>query len=428
MVLFLLTACLVNEDLYALRRIALRDGDGDGQSPEEGDCDNKDPLRYTGAPESCDGEDDNCNGAVDEEGTDGAWYFDTDGDGFGDPRSLTTLCVPPEGTWVLDAGDCNDGDSGVFPGADERCNGVDEDCDGSVDEDPVDPTTWHLDGDGDGFGDPDTSEQACEAPGGYVADDSDCDDDRTESHPGAGEQCDGLDNDCDGVVDDPPIALGGGDWYPDADGDGFGDPAGEPRCDAAEGYVADATDCADTEDAIHPGAEEICSDGIDNDCDGGPGDCVWPGYLELNNSPSIQGEDRNDFVATAIAIGDMDANATPEIYMGGGLITPTGRPTNTGSLAMWSAPPATTAGWSSAPVATWGSEEGDFLGDGLSICDLNGDGIDDLLTAMVGVDHDGNTTAGEIHVIYGPHTLASGAFRGQSDWVITGDETTSLLG
>jgi hypothetical protein len=93
--LFLLTACLVNEDLYALRRIALRDGDGDGQSPEEGDCDDKDPLRYAGAPESCDGEDDNCNGAIDEEGTDGAWYFDTDGDGFGDPRSLTTLCAPP---------------------------------------------------------------------------------------------------------------------------------------------------------------------------------------------------------------------------------------------------------------------------------------------------------------------------------------------
>jgi hypothetical protein len=70
---------------------------------------------------------------------------------------------------VLEAGDCNDGDSGVFPGADERCNGIDEDCDGSVDEDPVDLTTWHLDGDGDCYGDPDTTEQSCEARGGYVA-------------------------------------------------------------------------------------------------------------------------------------------------------------------------------------------------------------------------------------------------------------------
>jgi len=101
MFLFLLAACLVNEDLYAARRLALSDRDGDGQSPDQGDCDDNDPLRYTGAPESCDGEDDNCNGVIDEEGTDGAWYLDNDGDGRGANAPHRPLYTPRR---HLDAG------------------------------------------------------------------------------------------------------------------------------------------------------------------------------------------------------------------------------------------------------------------------------------------------------------------------------------
>lgn len=64
--------------------------------------------------------------------------------------------------------DCDDGDPEIRPGAEERCDGVDNDCDGLIDNDAVDPSTWYLDGDGDGFGDEARSVQGCEAPAAHV--------------------------------------------------------------------------------------------------------------------------------------------------------------------------------------------------------------------------------------------------------------------
>ena len=102
--------------------------------------------------------------------------------------------------------DCDDDDPDVHPDADERCNDVDDDCDGDVDEDPVDPTTWYTDADGDGWGDPDDSIQACEQPEGTVVDGTDCDDDEPEINPDADEICwDDIDNDCDDEVDEPCV-------------------------------------------------------------------------------------------------------------------------------------------------------------------------------------------------------------------------------
>ncbi|MBM4366207.1 MAG: putative metal-binding motif-containing protein [Deltaproteobacteria bacterium] len=181
---------------------------------------------------------------------------ETDGDGDGHP----------DVAWGGD--DCDDGDASVYPGADEACDGVDHDCDGVVDEDDaLDAATWYADADGDGFGDPDETTSACEAPSGYVANATDCDDASAATYPGATEYCNAYDDDCDGAVDEDD-AVDGDTWYADADGDGYGDAAVTGvACAAPSGYVADATDCDDASAATYPGATEYCNT-YDDDCDG----------------------------------------------------------------------------------------------------------------------------------------------------------------
>jgi hypothetical protein len=87
---------------------------------------------------------------------------------------------------------------------------------------PLEPSTWYLDRDGDGFGDPEHTTGALEAPAGYVDEGTDCDDRRAEVHPGATEFCNGYDDDCDGFLDEAS-AMDATTWYKDADGDGYGD-------------------------------------------------------------------------------------------------------------------------------------------------------------------------------------------------------------
>jgi len=230
------------------------------------DCDDSDGAVSPAASETCNGVDDDCDGTVDEaDAIDAAtWFGDTDGDGYGDASVTDTACDQPSG-FVADGGDCDDGDAAVSPAATESCDSVDNDCDGTVDEgDAVDAATWYADSDGDGYGDASSTTTACSQPSAYLADSTDCDDRNNTVYPGAGELCDGLDNDCDGTVDDGVTTP----WYADADSDGYGD-AGTTTdaCSRPSGHVADSTDCDDTDAAIHSAGTESC-DGVDNDCDG----------------------------------------------------------------------------------------------------------------------------------------------------------------
>jgi hypothetical protein len=230
------------------------------------DCDDHDDDVHPYASETCDGDDEDCDGAVDEEATDmDTWYADADGDGYGDASSTAEACSAPSG-YVAGDTDCDDGDAAIHPGASDDCDGVDNDCDGAYDEDAADADTWYIDVDGDGYGSTAYTTTACAQPSGYVADSSDCDDLDSDIHPGATEICDGVDQDCDGTIDEG--ATDPGTYYLDSDGDGYGDASYTTTgCGAPSGYVDDDSDCDDADASIHPDAVEIC-DGLDNDCDG----------------------------------------------------------------------------------------------------------------------------------------------------------------
>ncbi len=241
------------------------------------DCNDADPNINPAATEVCDGVDNDCDGSVDE-GVLNTFFADTDSDGFGDPNNSTQSCSAPPG-FVADNTDCNDADGSINPGAPEICDGVDNNCDGNIDEGVL--NIFFADTDSDGFGDPNNSTQSCSAPPGFVADNTDCNDADPNINPGAIEVCDGVDNDCDGLIDDQdPSVTGQSTWFADADGDLFGDPdVSVVACNQPPGFVADNTDCNDADPNINPGAQEIC-DGIDNDCDG----------LIDDNDPSVAGQ------------------------------------------------------------------------------------------------------------------------------------------
>lgn len=141
--------------------------------------------------------------------------------------------------------DCDDANAAIEASLPERCDGLDNDCNGVADDAPVDAATFYLDADGDGTGADAPTVTGCTAPAGYAAAGGDCDD-------------------ADPAVGAGPV------YYTDADGDSFGDPASAVGFCAPPGggFVLDGTDCAPQVPAAHPGAAELCLDGVDGNCDG----------------------------------------------------------------------------------------------------------------------------------------------------------------
>lgn len=229
-----------------------------GASALSGDCNDTSNTVYPGALEPCDGVDNDCDNAIDEDGAT-TYYVDQDGDGHGNPESPVVSCDATGLSTLND--DCDDSNATTYTGATELCDGSDNNCDGQADEDAL--LTFYRDADVDGFGASDTTATGCTAPEGYVDNAIDCNDADVSINPGASETCDLKDNNCNGGVDEGV----GTSFYTDSDQDGFGDDAlVTVACTAPEGTSAMGGDCDDADDLSYPGATEIC-DGADNDCD-----------------------------------------------------------------------------------------------------------------------------------------------------------------
>ncbi|MSQ00790.1 MAG: hypothetical protein EXR71_02730 [Myxococcales bacterium] len=159
------------------------------------------------------------------------------------------------------AAGCDDGAKPTDSGDDSDNDTGDTSTPDCPDSSPA--LTWYADADADGHGDSAAPTEACERPTAHVDNSDDCDDGNAAINPGAAELCNGIDDNCDLVIDDGlGVTL-----YADADGDTFGDPdAPTVACDGAGAFVADNTDCDDGDAAINGAAVDLCS-GVDEDCD-----------------------------------------------------------------------------------------------------------------------------------------------------------------
>jgi len=235
---------------YAVEFTICGDADSDGSfDPACGgdDCDETNPTIGGGFAEICaDGIDQDCSGydLLTDLDQDGDLSPLCGGNDCDDLDAATSSILDADSDGFVGCDECDDGNAATYPGADELCDGEDNNCDGTGDD--IDD----VDGDGDTAcnGDCDDNNADVETldadADGVTTCDLDCDDTNAAAYPGATEICDGVaDEDCDGTADD----------VDDLD---------------ADGVTVCAGDCNDNDDTVSTAGTEVCGDGLDNDCDG----------------------------------------------------------------------------------------------------------------------------------------------------------------
>jgi hypothetical protein len=421
------------------------------------DCDDARPQVHPAAAERCGGGDEDCDGAVDEAGADGArlWYFDGDGDGFGAEGEGRPGCGFDG--YSAAGGDCDDGDPDAWPGGVEVCNdGVDGDCDGSSEGCRLEGeaglrnlNAWLSGAAGDGAGaalsagDLDGlggAEVAAAAPGsgrvyvrpapleggalgeGYalaaegvlaLSEVADLDGDgAADLAAGAPEGSPGRVYLAQGpILEDRDLSLAPLQWSGDAEGDGFGtalvvaDLGGDGGPDLAIGAPWATHGGGEYEGAVYLFEGPLARAGVAEDADA----------VVLGGAPWVG-------AGLSLAAGDLDADGQDDLLLGAPFSED-----QAGAVYLVQGPLDTATSLADADAAARGDAPGDALGLALAIGDVDGDGYPDALLGDA-LDSDG-PTAGGAWLLRGPLDAprsleqAEAAFSGLS----TGDEAGATV-
>lgn len=281
---------------------------------------------------------------------------------------------------------------------------------------------WYSDTDRDGYGDPQTELGACLAPIGYVQDNTDCDDQEVSTNPAAPELCfddvdndcdtetdetwidecgDGVDSDCDGKVDEAFSPS-----YQDSDGDGYGDAdAVLDSCEIVSGYVENTLDCDDSDPEIHPGGDDSCGDGIDQNCDGY--DCALYTTLRLSEVGSrFEGEESGGEAGYAVSLeDDLGGDGIPDVVVGAWQYSTTNLVEAGRAYVLFS--PPNSGPLEEADLTLSGQAPDVHAGYAVTVGDLNGDGFGDLAVGFVSAFKPGSGSTqgpGAVYIFYGPLT------------------------
>ncbi|HMV68213.1 MAG TPA: MopE-related protein, partial [Myxococcota bacterium] len=368
------------------------DHDGDGVTACGGDCDDGDSSVRPAADERCgDGIDNDCDEAIDDATAVDAqmWAPDADADGYGSAALGVMACDDP-GIFltavVHDATDCDDVVATIHPMTAERCDLIDNNCDGVTDDaTSVDATVFFADDDNDSFGNFWDPIRACTLPAGYVDDDSDCDDTDQNHRPGVAEDCDFTDNDCDGVrylggpiradhsraqVTGPEADADFGDtvaFLPDQDGDGRDELViGAPRDNGAGG---------DDRGAVYI---------VRGSKGGGPfplGTPWAPGVDRWN--VRIRGVRNFGRVGASLTTGDINGDGVGDLVIGANMAPVPNQ--GTGAIYVFYGPIAD-GDWDTtdANLVLKGGAANDLFASAIATGDVDGDGFDDLLASAPG--------------------------------------------
>jgi len=195
---------------------------------------------------------------------------------------------------------------------------------------------------------------------GWSETDGDCDDGDDSVHPDAEELPDGVDDDCDGTIDDGTVNH-------DDDGDGRSEVDG---------------DCDDEDPSIHPQAPEICDDGLDNDCDGQAAACRAVGERLLGDGDLVvTGESTNDELGSAVAGSDVDGDGWPDLLLGASSLNTDGAD-HTGGAYLVLGPVTADLALDDLSSRLYGESMADYAGSAVLLPgDLDQDGHDDLVVS-----------------------------------------------